>query len=576
MASLIAQGGYYEWHITNGETTYNKDQIMSGTITDAVSQDGGIGNVIAKQLNVRLWNADIDATQPLVVTVTEHLPNGATMTYPKGTFLIDTVAKSPYSEYCEVTAFDALLKTEVIYLKEGEWSTKTSLEVAQEIATDIGVELNADTEWILDEFGQEITQAPSIGQNGTTSRQMLSVIGVMNGGNWIINDDNELELRLLMLKAGILRINNNGNFVVSDFGAGGIPAFKFVSIDDNGDFQSIDESELDMDTLLVYVDWKGHLAVEKAEKLVYSANVVWDAQEVGNEVVTFDVSPTEYVTRIELQNNGSVMFRSPSGMTDEEWEEYGGKILMFNMPLMASQELADSLLERLSEIEYVPYTANGVYIDPWIPLGTALHIKNDWVLLSNRTLNIDPLASCDLTAEPTQELQSNYPYIDPVVREARQKIDENYAAIYVEASKIRSEVYTKTETEGRISSAVEQTASSITDTFTRELQEAEGRANDYTDDKTEVVTSYIRRYDNGSETGIEIGRSDSPFKAKLTNSELSFTGESGEKAAWINANQLYINEAAIPSKDSSGNIIGKWVQQTTASGHFQIRWESSN
>lgn len=572
MASLIAQGGYYEWHITNGETTYDKDQIVSGTITDAVSQDGGIGNVIAKQLNVRLWDADIDTTQPLVVTVTEHLPNGATMTYPKGTFLIDTVAKSPYSEYCEVTAFDALLKTEVIYLKEGEWSTKTSLEVAQEIATDIGVELNADTEWILDEFGQEITQAPSIGQNGTTSRQMLSVIGVMNGGNWIINDDNELELRLLMLSAGILRINNNGNFVVSDFGAGGIPAFKFVSVDDNGDFQSIDESELDMDTLLVYVDWKGHLAVEKAEKLVYSANVVWDAQEVGNEVVTFDVSPTEYVTRIELQNNGSVMFRSPSGMTDEEWEEYGGKILMFNMPLMASQELADSLLERLSEIEYVPYTANGVYIDPWIPLGTALHIKNDWVLLSNRTLNIDPLASCDLTAEPTQELQSNYPYIDPVVREARQKIDENYAAIYVEASKIRSEVYTKTETEGRISSAVEQTASDLTLKFERELQEGIGDANTYTDSQTENLRTYFKFDSNG----MTIGKSDSPFKAQLSNTELGFTGESGELATWINANQLYINEAAIPSKDSSGNIIGKWVQQTTASGHFQIRWESSN
>ena len=572
MASLIAQGGYYEWHITNGETTYDKDQIMSGTITDAVSQNGGIGNVIAKQLNVRLWNADIDATQPLVVTVTEHLPNGATMTYPKGTFLIDTVAKSPYSEYCEVTAFDALLKTEVIYLKEGEWSTKTSLEVAQEIATDIGIELNADTEWILDEFGQEITQAPSIGQNGTTSRQMLSVIGVMNGGNWIINDDNELELRLLMLKAGILRINNNGNFVVSDFGAGGIPAFKFVSVDDNGDFQSIDESELTLDTLLVYVDWKGHLAVEKAEKLVYSANVVWDAQEVGNEVVTFDVSPTETVTRIELQNNGSVMFRSPSGMTDEEWEEYGGKILMFNMPLMASQELADSLLERLSEIEYVPYTANGVYIDPWIPLGTALHIKNDWVLLSNRTLNIDPLATCDLNSEPTQELQSNYPYIDPVVREARQKADENYAALTVLGNQIIAEVKTRTEEDERLSSLITQSASDLTIQFERELQEGIGDANTYTDSQTEILKTYFTFDSNG----MTIGKSDSPFKAQLSNTELGFTGESGELATWINANQLYINEAAIPAKDSNGNIIGKWVQQTTASGHFQIRWESSN
>lgn len=572
MASLIAQGGYYEWHITNGETTYDKDQIMSGTITDAVSQDGGIGNVIAKQLNVRLWNADIDVTQPLVVTVTAHFPNGTTETDPKGTFLIDTVAKSPYSEYCEVTAFDALLKTEVVYLKEGEWGTKTSLEVAQEIAADIGVELSGETEWILEQFGQDITQAPSIGQNGTTSRQMLSVIGVMNGGNWIINDYNELELRLLMMHTGVLRINNSGNFIVSDLGAGAIPPHKFVTVDDNGDFQTLEYSELEDDTPLVMVDWKGNFGIETAIKLAYSTNTVWDIQEVGNEVVTFDVSPTETVTRVELQNNGSVMFRSPSGMTDEEWEEYGGKILMFNMPLMASQELADSLLERLSEMEYVPYKANGVYIHPWIPLGTALHIKNDWVLLSNRTLNINPLASCDLTAEPTQELQSNYPYIDPVVREARQKADENYAALTVLGDQIIAEVSTRTEEDARLSSLITQSANDLTIQFERELQEGIGEANTYTDSQTENLRTYFKFDSNG----MTIGKSDSPFKAQLSNSELAFTGESGEKAAWINANQLYINEAAIPSKDSNGNIIGKWVQQTTASGHFQIRWESSN
>ena len=572
MASLILNGGYYEWSFTNGGNTYTSANIVSGTLTDGIYTEASFGNCISRQLNLRLWNVTLDTTSPIVLTCTAVASGGSTTNYAKGTYYIDTVSTSPYSEYTEVTAFDAMLKTEVIYLKEGEWSTKTSLEVAQEIATDIGVELNADTEWILDEFGQEITQAPSIGQNGTTSRQMLSVIGVMNGGNWIINDDNELELRLLMLKAGILRINNNGNFVVSDFGAGGIPAFKFVSVDDNGDFQSIDESELTLDTLLVYVDWKGHLAVEKAEKLVYSANVVWDAQEVGNEVVTFDVSPTETVTRIELQNNGSVMFRSPSGMTDEEWEEYGGKILMFNMPLMASQELADSLLDRLSEIEYVPYTANGVYIDPWIPLGTALHIKNDWVLLSNRTLNIDPLATCDLNSEPTQELQSNYPYIAPVVREARQKADENYAALTVLGNQIIAEVKTRTEEDARLSSLITQSASDLTIQFERELQEGIGDANTYTDSQTEILKTYFTFDSNG----MTIGKSDSPFKAQLSNTELGFTGESGELATWINANQLYINEAAIPAKDSNGNIVGKWVQQTTASGHFQIRWESSN
>lgn len=512
MASLILQGGYYNWSFTNGGNTYTSANIVSGSLTDGIYQECGIGNCIARQLNLRLWNVTLDTSSPIVLTCTEVSSSGTTTNHNKGTYLIDTVSTSPYSEYTEVTAFDAMLKSEVVYIKEGEWTATTDYALVTAIASTMGVSVSAATDGYFQRTPITIDQAPSIGDNGTTCRQILSTIGALRGGNFIISDSNAL----------------------------------------------------------LFVPLFGRVSRVSINPIVYSPTYPTTADySIVNEVVEFDKSDAEPIVGIEFQANGGQIFRAPSGLTDTQWEALDGKIIQCNLPFMASQEAVNAVwatYENLG-ISYIPYKANSAYLDPWASLGYIATIKDTNVYVSNRTISIDHLATSDLNADTTKQSENYYPYISPQVREARQKAEENYAAITVLPTQIMSEVYTKGETDQRIASQVTQSATEITTEFTREIGDAVGEANQYTDQQTQVVRSYITEFDDGTNVGIALGRSDSPFKAKLTNEKLSFTGADGTAAAWVSNNQLYINEAVI----NTDLKMGRWVQQVK-DGHFQIRY----
>lgn len=512
MASLIAQGGHYDWQIVNGANAYGKENIVSGTLTDGIYENVSIGGTIARQLNLRLWNVTIDTSSPIVLSVSAVSAGGSVAISDKGTYYIDTVSTSPYSEYTEITAFDAMLKSEVVFMKEGTWTTTTAQALVAEIATLIGITVATSTNSYFASDSKDIDQAPNIGQNGTTARQILSTIATLYAGSFIINDYNELE----------------------------------------------------------FIPYSARLFTrQNVTSRQYSGITT---AIVGDEVIEFDKSDAMTINRVELQANGGEIYRSPSGLSDDDFDALGGYLVSINLPFMASQEAADSIYS-LVHADLIParsaYTARGAYCSPALALGTLLTIKNTTVFLANRTININPLATCDLEIKSQEEMQSFYPYIDPVTREARQKIEENYAAITILPSQIMSEVYTKGETDERISSQVTQTADALTISFDEKLGTAVGEANAYTQEQTEGLRTY---FTFGSD-GLTIGKSDSPFKTEISNTELAFTGESGEKAAWINANQLNIQEAVIPT---DGDIqlkgsSGKWVQQVR-NDHFQIRW----
>lgn len=502
----------YIWQFTNGGNTYGPEHIVSGTLNDALYKECSFGNTVSRQLNMRLWNVTIDPTSPIVLSCKE---SSDAEWVAKGTYLVDSFSTSPYSEFSELTAFDAMLKSEVVYLKEGTWpSSQTDVGLATSIASTIGVTWNtANRNYYRTHGVISIDQSPNIGENGTTCRQILGTIAALRGGNWIINDNNELVL---------------------------VPLF-------------------------------GH--VVSASSLVYPTSAEY---VIGDGVVSFDKSDAEPIVGIEFQANGGESVRYPSGLTDEEWEALDGRILYNNLPFMASQEAVDRVGEiyvaesgAAHGISYVPYKANQAYISPSIELGALVQIKDANVHISDRTLSISSLAPSTLSAETSRQVESFYPRVSPEVREARQKTEENRSAITILPSQIMSEVYTKGETDERISSQVTQTADALTISFDEKLGTAVGEANAYTQEQTEGLRTY---FEFGSD-GLTIGKSDSPFKTEISNTELAFTGESGEKAAWINANQLNIQEAVIPT---DGDIqlkgsSGKWVQQVR-NDHFQIRW----
>lgn len=507
MASLILNGGYYEWSFTNGGNTYTSANIVSGTLTDGIYTEASFGNCISRQLNLRLWNVTLDTTSPIVLTCTAVASGGSTTNYAKGTYYIDTVSTSPYSEYTEVTAFDAMLKTEAVYMKEGTWTAKTASAIISEILDSIGIStVDLPTSRYFSANSKTIDQAPSIGENGTTMRQMLSMIGCLYGGNWKISDANTLQF---------------------------VPLF----------------GQLVLSGLNVSVSYSFTPVV------------------VGDEVVTFDKSDAESIVGIEFQANGGQIFRAPSGLSDAQWDALNGLIIKCNLPCMASQDAVDAVWNTYGTlgIDYIPYTADTVYLAPNTALGSIATIKDTNVYVSNRTITIDSLGACDLSANPTKQVTSHYPYVSPQVREARQKAEENYSAISLMPSQIMAEVYTKGETDERISSSVTLTASTLRTEFNEEIDTAVGEANQYTDGKTQIVTTYFEE----SANGLKIGKSNSPFYTQLSNTELGFYGEGNSKVAWISNSQLNINEAVINTDLKMGN----WVQQVK-DGHFQIRYIS--
>ena len=560
--SFITDGGSYAWRIENGANTFGSENLCGGTLTDALYDKLGIGNVIARELSLKMWNPTIDPTQPIVLKLVKTDANGNTETIGKGTYFIDTIGKSPYSEYTDIQAYDAILKTDIPFMVSGDYTATTDYAIADEIATRIGVSLEAVTAAYLSANAVTINEVPNIGDNGTTCRQMLSVIAMLHGGNWIINDDGDLQLILLngvLDSVDIVYIGSDGLFYYDDL-LNMPDSASFTTIDGNGDFQAVAKADITDSTEVVYLDRSGEFAVDEYGN-IKDIHPDADTIVIGNEVSKFDVSPTETIKRVEVWASSTVSYRSPSGLTQAQWEAVGGVVLSCNMPVMASQELADALYAQYvtafgTGYEYIPYHADGAFFDPEAPLATNLTIKNDTVVLSKRTLSVDVLAPCDLEANATLAAVSYYPYITPVEREIKRDVAQNSARITVNEGSIEGEVQRAEGEETSIRTLVRQTADEWNATLT-----------DYINGTEE----YMRFYDDNGTPTLELGESDSNFKAKLTTEELAFIGADNQKAAWISNTQLNINEAVITTDEKFVASGGNWVEQTV-NNHFQIKW----
>ena len=556
--SFITNGGSYEWKITNGSRVYGAENLSGGKLIDKAYEQLSIGNVIARQLELKMWEVSLDPTYPIELALEATTYEGKTTTIGKGTYFIDTIEASPYSDYAVITAYDALLKADVPYMKSGTWTAVLASEVASQIATDIGVEIEEQTLAYILGNPKVIDQVPSIGDNGTTERELLSVIAVMYGGNWIVNDNNELELVQLGGRisptVNLVTIDSNGLFYAKPYGAVQ-PTETVVTVNSSGNFVTALMSAVTSSTVLWYIGTDGMNYTDTWANIQALPSGTYPSVAIGDEVAEFDVSPTETITRVELWEKSSKSYRSPEGLTESEWEALGGIVLSAQMPLMASQNLADELYTRYNGFNYIPYTAQSAYFDPETALGTSLEIKDDTVILSNRTLDIGVLAPSDLSADPTQELKSYYPKLSPFERGVQQDIEESFARITVADGRIDGEIRRATEAESDLGSRITQTETDLTATFTNYKTNQE---------------NYIRY----SADGIELGERDSNFKAKLTNTELAFTGSDGQKAAWISNTQMNIEEAVIQRDEKFAATGGNWVQQVV-NNHFQIKWVSN-
>ena len=127
-------------------------------------------------------------------------------------------------------------------------------------------------------------------------------------------------------------------------------------------------------------------------------------------------------------------------------------------------------------------------------------------------------------------------------------------------------LYAKKDTfesfQSSVSSQFEQTAKDINMQFTNAVT-ASDTVNGKLEEYKAKVDSYIRFDTNG----MEMGKSDSPFKSILTNQKLAFT-ENGHEIAYISDNKLFITNGEILDTFT----MGPWVWDVGTNGNLSLNW----
>ena len=316
-----------------------------------------------------------------------------------------------------------MLKTYAPFKFSGSWNSPSEVTVARQIASRIGVSLNPLTDIYLSDNGGSMTEAPKIGDNGTTMREMLSVIGILHGGNWIIDDNNNLQLVLLngnLYTESALTISDTDGLFYLKKVYELVPGDYLVAVNDQGGFESLDVLEATNDDIIVYVDQLGNFGIDTLYNVLrIKPEPLTD--HIGDEVSEFDVSDTQTIEGVEVWLGNDVSFRAWDTAVYASFDDIEGAILSVSMPIMASQAVANNLWAQYGGFEFIPYKASNAYAAPEDALGTLLEIKDKTVMLSARVLNIDLLAACLLSSE--WDAKTWYPYLSPVERSLQKQID---------------------------------------------------------------------------------------------------------------------------------------------------------
>lgn len=119
------------------------------------------------------------------------------------------------------------------------------------------------------------------------------------------------------------------------------------------------------------------------------------------------------------------------------------------------------------------------------------------------------------------------------------------------------------ETIQRLQSLIEQTATRLEITFTQTSERIDDVGNDLAGAVAEIST-YIR----ASSDGVEIGKSDSPYAARLTNDRLEFT-ENGTVVAYISNNKMYIT--SVEATEYARLCCFEFFQRSSGTGICRYR-----
>ena len=380
---IITNGGQYEWQVLNGNNVFDKTVIVSGNITSTLFREVSVGNANAAQLDLTLRNvASVDRDAPLQVQFRATTWDGSQTSawYTKGWYYIDTLKSSPYSEITQITAFDALMKANQPYQRSGEWQGVQTHIAVNKIANDMGVTMDASTTTIFSSNPYDITVL-EVGDKGTTERELLEQIAAAYGGNFFVDENNELQFFQMSKTNGNIRTANVGDAVVS-------------------------------------FDASAAVTIQRAR--------LWVSDETyyllpGINIITQGSA--------DIIDHDSRMLAAHATPLKSDWDALGGYCVDLYIPWGTYEMVTDVFYNHLEGKSFIPYEASGAFVDPKYGLWDWVEIKDVRSRLVNQTIEISPLASSDLSIEHEEELNSQYPYISSTIRRLQYQVAQNSEAI---------------------------------------------------------------------------------------------------------------------------------------------------
>ena len=295
-----------------------------------------------------------------------------------------------------------------------------------------------------------------------------------------------------------------------------------------------------------------------------------------------------------------------------------GRVLEVDLPF-ATQEIVNGMLERIRGYAYQPWTGTRAILDPAAELGDGVTINGVYSVLASMETTFDGLMLSDAAAPADEEVDHEYPFVPPYIREVKRNKAKTYSLIKKTASEIRLEVHSlKTETDLKLEeleqslgtgldglwedislelekySTITQTDSKIelavsssktyTDTKTGEvvaelenystitqtdskIELAVSSSKTYTDTKTGEVVAELENYSTITQTDSKIAlavtglvneeRANSLIKQQMDSIELSVSSKEGSTTLELTAGGAQLSAQTLDISVKALNIDGK-------------------
>lgn len=274
---------------------------------------------------------------------------------------------------------------------------------------------------------------------------------------------------------------------------------------------------------------------------------------LGNKLESFESGETFLpVSRVILKVDGETQYVAgdESGRTIEKSCAW------------ASQEMANSILASLKNVQYVPFDGNNALLDPAAELGDAITAAGKYGMLAEMSRQLDRQYLAEVSAPGADELDDEFPYTPRERREIDRVLGKAYSRITKTAEQIRLEV--SNELEG-LSASVDIKVDSISaeilgtqnaisllelevDGITQRVQDAEGNLAEL-----ELTASGLSaRVDDVEEGFAEL---------EFTLDGLTVTDANGKTK--INGSAVYTNNLFVKAANITGTLVAGELQGDT-------------